>query len=452
MGALVTTSLKVLEDLQRFEIKEKAYEGLKNELELKTHEAQLVEERLGRSVAGQLMTEVRRLGEELNVKLPMVLEAAKKQREVWEEKLKELEREGDGGNARDRAMETAERNLQVTKERHEELMSALREKKESIEKLIVEMDSIRSEIEAAKENLMTLEESVAKMEAECAKLKAEVTTVRRRFDEEKEHFEGERSKLAENDQRIGAMTAERNRLTERLEESSLELKRMEHQHKTMTKDHVRESAPHSNLPSKHQNLAYADQPFLCLYRLAVSTPCQFIAIADRLPSSLYRLIPSPCLCRSKPFRCLYRSRPFRCLYRSIFATLCCIFQPVDPFPCPNVINRFDISLSPTLCRSTVSLPTFDRPSSHVPVSLPLPIDHFHTFPLSKPTPVGHFLDHADRPFPHLFQSPDSTAWLFPIYADRLPPCLCTDQLCSYLVFVLPLPIDHFHTLLFSCLN
>mmetsp|Transcript_4456 Transcript_4456/g.19099 ORF Transcript_4456/g.19099 Transcript_4456/m.19099 type:complete len:930 (-) Transcript_4456:1250-4039(-) len=239
MNKLQKSLRKVNSEIEELDAKRKRHEKLRSELELRSHEATLIEKKLESSSVGRLLKEVSELERQVKEEIPQALEAAKKQKVDFQSRASELEKSmSDVVEARNKAMKDAEKSLEETKDRLKSATLKLRERKEALEGRHVRMNTLREEISGLEEQVVAQEHLVSKSQTDVEAAEADLNEIRRDYEHLKVALDKEVEKLAENDSTIGALKTTEAKLAREIEEVGLEHKRLEHKQKSLLHEQV----------------------------------------------------------------------------------------------------------------------------------------------------------------------------------------------------------------------
>jgi len=224
-------------ELSTFAAREREHRQLTSDLELQTHEAALVQQRLEQSSTGRLLMEVKKLESLVQTELPESRQRAQAQKATCEQRARELEESlHNVENARKVAMRQAEENLVDVKRRHAEMSAELRSTVELAERLELQIETLRDDIEQLQGAVQTQRGTLSKLQDRDQHLHDEVGNIRSRYETSKQGLEEERKRLAESDHNIGERRRQRDELVERAEIVVLDLKQLEHTQRSMAKD------------------------------------------------------------------------------------------------------------------------------------------------------------------------------------------------------------------------
>jgi len=216
----------------------KKYQKLKENLEMREHEAALLSDRLSTTAVGSLLEQVRKLEAELGA-IPVRVQELKKQVAEGEALVKEIEVSlEDTVGAREKALQRAEQQLQKLQK---ELVQASKFAKESAfahEKLLVDINTLREDSTGADSDIAAMKEAVQQLEAESKELAQTVARQQEEYDVMKAKYTKECEIFEENDQEYQAVAREREQKLKTLEESQLEIQRVNHQSKQVKEKKV----------------------------------------------------------------------------------------------------------------------------------------------------------------------------------------------------------------------
>ena len=212
------------------------YRQLKNKKEMKTHETELIQQRIAASAHQQQQAELQLLEAEVNSARESLV-AAFEEKKTAEARCKELQ-SSIKNFEKDRAKKMKEIEATVAKSK-KDAGSATKKAKaaaQKMESIALEMAETEKEIDTMTEQVKEREAALAVAATEVAELETQAADCKQEYEEAKQELDSRRQRISECEKQIVKLTKARNAAIKKAEKADLEAKRVAHKVARMEKD------------------------------------------------------------------------------------------------------------------------------------------------------------------------------------------------------------------------
>ncbi|XP_062375565.1 structural maintenance of chromosomes protein 2 [Sardina pilchardus] len=228
------------------------YRNLKQQLDLKTEEAQILETKLQQSSFHQQQEELDALQKTIE-ESEATLQNSKEVQKKSEEKYKVLENKMKNKEAeREKELKAAQKSLNEAKSKADAYNKKLKEQQQEVDTASLELEDLKREqagyqqqIEAVDEAMKAIQEQIDAMSEAVAANKAAVKKAQEELSQQKEVILGQ-------EREIKGKTSEANRLREHNNEAQLKIKELEHNISKHKKDSADAEARVSRMLAEHE--------------------------------------------------------------------------------------------------------------------------------------------------------------------------------------------------------
>ncbi|XP_035165873.1 structural maintenance of chromosomes protein 2 [Oxyura jamaicensis] len=224
MSQLVNTE----KELERLHNVSEKYQQLKQEWEMKSEEAELLQMKLQQSAYHKQEEELLALKKTI-AECEEILKKTEESQKKAEEKYKVLENKMKNAEAeREKELKNVQQKLDDSKKKADDSRKKTKEKQQEVEALLLELEELKHEeatfkqqIEATEKTIKSYQEEVNVMEAEASKSKESVEKAQKELAKQKEA-------IAVQNEKIEAKSAEAVKYREKTKELQLNVKALEH--------------------------------------------------------------------------------------------------------------------------------------------------------------------------------------------------------------------------------
>ncbi|CAA0836700.1 Structural maintenance of chromosomes protein 2-1 [Striga hermonthica] len=240
---------------------QRKFNDLKTQLELKSHDLSLTENRAKQNEHHKLSELVKKIEEELGE----AKSAIKKKQLLYEEcvaKVSDLEKSIDdhAGN-RESRLKDLEKKIKAIKNQMQAASKNLKGHENERERLIMEMEEAQKEQATLESQLAALKKQIHDLNTEIDSQKAKVSSTKQDHDEAQSELNIARRKMQECDTQISGIAKKQHGIQHMISEANLERKRMENEVKRMEMDQKDCSSKVEKLIEKHAWIASEKQLF-----------------------------------------------------------------------------------------------------------------------------------------------------------------------------------------------
>lgn len=212
------------------------YRKLKNQKEMKTHETELIQQRIAASAHQQQQAELQTLEDELNSSRELLV-AAFEEKKTAEARCKELQSSIQNFE-KDRAKQMKEIEVMVAKTKKDAaaVTKTAKAASQKVESIALEITETEKEIVTMKEQVKEREAALAEAATEVAELETQAAARKQEYEEAKQDLDSRRLRISECEKQIVKLTRARNSAVKKAEKADLEAKRVAHKVARMEKD------------------------------------------------------------------------------------------------------------------------------------------------------------------------------------------------------------------------
>eukprot|EP00112_Aurelia_sp_Birch-Aquarium-sp1_P013858 Seg2963.2 transcript_id=Seg2963.2/GoldUCD/mRNA.D3Y31 product="Structural maintenance of chromosomes protein 2" protein_id=Seg2963.2/GoldUCD/D3Y31 len=245
---LLQDSKKKLATLKR---KADEYNHLKQQFDLKSREAELVQERLKQTTHHHKVEEVKSLEQAIDEQKQSI-EKANETKSNASKKAADLESMMKNAKQhREKELKKAEDEMTKAKQRAENSMKEFKAKEQEIVEMRLEVEELQNEIKSLQEQLKSFDESMAKLQEDVDSQDAKAKASKATLDEAKEELKKQKDNLKACSQAIGEKVKEQNELAKEASDVQLKLKELEYDISKNKKDSNDAAKRVENMLAKH---------------------------------------------------------------------------------------------------------------------------------------------------------------------------------------------------------
>lgn len=213
-----------------------AYHQLKNKKEMKSHETELIKQRIAASAHSQQQSELQLLETDINTARESLV-AAIEEKKTAEARCKELQ-SSIKNFEKDRAKQMKEIEATVAKSKKEAATATKKAKAtaQKVESITLEMGETVKEVGDMQEQVKEREAALAVAATEVAELETLAGDRKREYEEAKLELDSRRQRISECEKQIVKLAKARNAAQKKAEKADLEAKRVAHKVTRMEKD------------------------------------------------------------------------------------------------------------------------------------------------------------------------------------------------------------------------
>lgn len=234
---------------------------LSQQLELKQHEAQILQQRLGESKHGQLTGKLSQMKEDMS-KAEETVEEAKETKKNSEEACKELKQQmKEQEAARKKQTSALEKAIVKARSSLQAVTKGLKEKKKGEQMLRLEAEQLQQERKQLVEQLEGIDSAIEKLTAEATGLEEKVGEKRAQYEQARVSLQEKQDELAACDERLKSLVKADNKLGKKIASSELELKKLEQKLNKMNKERSGAKSYVADMLAAHSWIAQEKQFF-----------------------------------------------------------------------------------------------------------------------------------------------------------------------------------------------
>ncbi|XP_030852618.1 structural maintenance of chromosomes protein 2 [Strongylocentrotus purpuratus] len=235
--------------------------ALKDQYDLKVHEAQLLEERLKQGTHHSKLEEINALKASVEEQDKMIGDAKTKQKETTERTKNLEEKIKDASAVRERELKTAEQEVTKSKKKAEETNKQMKQKQQEMNSLKFEVDNLKQELTKYDDQLTASDQAIEAIQAQQEEMEQQAKESKVKVKETKKELDGQKEKLKEKNQDIQAKISEREALKKEDQDTQLQIKEQEHVANKITRDSADAVHRVENLMTKYEWIASERQFF-----------------------------------------------------------------------------------------------------------------------------------------------------------------------------------------------
>uniref|UniRef100_A0AAY4CY47 Structural maintenance of chromosomes protein n=1 Tax=Denticeps clupeoides TaxID=299321 RepID=A0AAY4CY47_9TELE len=204
------------------------YRQLKQQLDLKTEEAQILETKLQQSSFHKQQEELGMLhktieeSEETLKKTKEVQKKAEEKYKVLENKMKNREAE------REKELNAAQQNLNQAKSKADAFKKKLKERQQEVDTLTLELEDLKKEQASYQQQIEAVDEATKAIQEQIETLSASVSSSKEAVQKAQDELTQKKEVILGQEREIKGKTGEANRLREQNNEAQLKIKELEH--------------------------------------------------------------------------------------------------------------------------------------------------------------------------------------------------------------------------------
>lgn len=227
---------RIEEQLAEVQSTASEYRELVNKKEMKTHEAELIQQRIASSAHQQQQAELQVLESEVNAAREALV-AAFDSKKTSEARCKELQK-AIKNFEKDRAkkMKEIEATVANSKKAASAATKRAKDAAQKVEENALEIKETEKEIANTQEQVKEREAALVASEKEVAELEKKAADCKRDYEDAKLELDGRRQRISECEKQIVKLTKARNAAQKKAEKAELEAKRVAHKVARMEKD------------------------------------------------------------------------------------------------------------------------------------------------------------------------------------------------------------------------
>ncbi|KAK6155866.1 hypothetical protein DH2020_010114 [Rehmannia glutinosa] len=261
LHALAEAESKISFHQRRLSEIDAKFKDLKTQLELKSHDLSLSENRAKQNEHHKLSELVKRIEEELGE----AKSAIKEKKLLYDEcvaKVSYLEKSiHDHAGNRESRLKDLEKKIKAIKSQMQAASKNLKGHESERERLVMEMEAVQKEQRSLESQLAALKKQISNITLEVDSQKTKVSSVKQDHDEVQSELNIARRKIKECDLQITGIVRKQQGIQHRISEANLDRKRMENEVKRMEMDQKDCSLKVEKLIEKHAWIASEKQLF-----------------------------------------------------------------------------------------------------------------------------------------------------------------------------------------------
>ncbi|VFQ80543.1 unnamed protein product [Cuscuta campestris] len=240
---------------------EKKFKDLKAQLELKSYDLSLFQNRAEQNEHHKLAELVKKIELELE-ESKLALKEKELQYANWIKKVSSLEKSiHEHAGSREDRLKDLEKKIKTVKGQTQSLLKDLKGHENEREKLIMEVDAVKQEYAAVESQLTSLKKQITDLTMGVDSQKAKVVSVKNDYDLAQKELDSARLKMKECDTQISSIFKQQQELQSKLSGAALEKKRLENEVKHKEIDQKDWSLKVEKLLEKHVWIASEKQLF-----------------------------------------------------------------------------------------------------------------------------------------------------------------------------------------------
>eukprot|EP00794_Sanderia_malayensis_P008232 gene8232-9114_t len=243
------------QELMQLKRKAEEFNRLKQQLDLKSREAELVEERLKQSTHHHKVTEVESLQKEIDEQ-KQVIENGKETKSNATKRAAELEDVMKNAKKhREKELKKAEEEMTKAKKMAENSVKLFKAKEQEIVEIKLEMEELEKEVEALKEQLSTFDETLVKLQSKIDKFEEASSVSKKSLEEAKERLKKQKNELKACNSAINEKCQEQSNLAKEAVNVHMEIKEMDFEINKFKKDSQDAAKKVDHMLSKYEWIA-----------------------------------------------------------------------------------------------------------------------------------------------------------------------------------------------------
>ncbi|XP_078574034.1 structural maintenance of chromosomes protein 2-like [Branchiostoma floridae x Branchiostoma japonicum] len=212
------------------------YRGLKEQYDMKSHEAELLKTRLEQSTHHKQLEDIQGLEKTIE-EGKEVLAGAKDRQKKAADKVKELEKKmKEAQQHREKELKEAEKNVGKAKDKAEKSSKQMREKGQELEAVKLEGEELKKEIAGYEEQIKAVDQAIAGYEEQVEELKKKAAETKKSVEAAQVELNKAREVLRECNKEINERNKETKELEKEKNEAQLKIQELEHKVSKHNKD------------------------------------------------------------------------------------------------------------------------------------------------------------------------------------------------------------------------
>lgn len=204
------------------------YRQIKQQYDLKVHEAELVQARLKQSTHHHQLEEVEALQKTVDEQQELISKA-KETIAVATEKCKDVENKmKEAKSHREKELKTAEEEVKKSKKKAEESTKNMKAKQQEVEEMKLEMEELKNEGAKVDEQVKAVDEAISKAEEQIEKISERAKETKKAVEEAAKELDKQKEALRSCNEAIGEKVQEQRDLQKQGQDIQLELKEMDY--------------------------------------------------------------------------------------------------------------------------------------------------------------------------------------------------------------------------------
>ncbi|XP_058973513.2 structural maintenance of chromosomes protein 2 [Pocillopora verrucosa] len=218
----------VVQELDAYKKMAEKYRQIKQQYDLKVHEAELVQARLKQSTHHHQLEEVEALQKTVDEQQELISKA-KETIAVATEKCKDVERKmKEAKSHREKELKTAEEEVKKSKKKAEESTKNMKAKQQEVEEMKLEMEELKNEGAKVDEQVKAVDEAISKAEEQIEKISERAKETKKAVEEAAKELDKQKEALRSCNEAIEEKVQEQQGLQKQGQDIQLELKEMDY--------------------------------------------------------------------------------------------------------------------------------------------------------------------------------------------------------------------------------
>ncbi|GBG85995.1 hypothetical protein CBR_g40808 [Chara braunii] len=239
----------------------KEHRKLTSDLELCSHQLTLLQGRLEQSEHYKLGEEVASMEHELAEAKKAVDVAARKGKELAEEKLALEKRIAEAGREREKWLKTIQEDLKSSKQQLSEAAKSIKGGAQEVERLTLEKEALLKERKALEDQILASGQQIIEIEKVLLEMQTKEGKTKEELSKAQESLDERRSAIKAQEAEIAALIRAQNKLSKKIVDSNNEIKKLDHQMKRIEAEQEDASRLVQNLLQKHDWISRERQLF-----------------------------------------------------------------------------------------------------------------------------------------------------------------------------------------------
>ncbi|XP_063962913.1 structural maintenance of chromosomes protein 2-like [Lytechinus pictus] len=235
--------------------------ALKEQYDLKVHEAQLLEERLKQGTHHSKLEEINALKASVEEQGKMIEDAKTKQKEMTERTKSLEDKIKNAAAVREKELKAAEQEVNKAKKKAEETNKQMKEKQQEMNSLKFEVDNLKQEITKYDDQLTASDQAIEAIQAQQEEMEQQAKESKDKVKETKKELDRQKEKLKEKNKDIQTKISEREDLKKEDQDTQLQIKEQEHVAAKIQRDSADAVHRVENLMAKYEWIASERQFF-----------------------------------------------------------------------------------------------------------------------------------------------------------------------------------------------